>query len=82
MQYSLWAVDSFWGRSMKIAYYKDERGEWRWRLRAENNEIIAASSEGYKHFTDARKNIQDINNFFDKVVIQGMVIDVEGLDSE
>ena len=27
--------------------YKDTRGEFRWRLRADNNEIIADSAEGY-----------------------------------
>jgi len=32
-------------------YYKDKRGEWRWRLRANNNEIIA-SGEGYKNKKD------------------------------
>ncbi len=27
--------------------YKDSRGEYRWRLRDNNNEIIAVSGEGY-----------------------------------
>lgn len=27
--------------------FKDNAGEWRWRLLAENHESIAASSEGY-----------------------------------
>ena len=27
--------------------YEDKKGEWRWRLRANNNEIIATSGEGY-----------------------------------
>ena len=29
--------------------YKDRAGEWRWRLRASNNRVIADSSEGYKN---------------------------------
>lgn len=29
--------------------FKDARDEWRWRLRAANNKIIANSGEGYKH---------------------------------
>jgi uncharacterized protein YegP (UPF0339 family) len=33
-------------------YYKDKAGEWRWRLRANNNEIIATSGEGYKNKRD------------------------------
>ena len=28
--------------------YKDNRNEYRWRLRAGNHEIIATSGEGYK----------------------------------
>ena len=27
--------------------FEDKRGEWRWRLRANNNEIVATSGEGY-----------------------------------
>ena len=32
---------------MKFQVYKDNRNEWRWRLRAENGKIIATSGEGY-----------------------------------
>lgn len=28
--------------------YKDKAGEYRWRLQAANNEVIADSNEGYK----------------------------------
>lgn len=28
--------------------YKDNAGEYRWRLQANNNEIVADSNEGYK----------------------------------
>lgn len=28
--------------------YKDKAGEFRWRLQAANNEIVADSNEGYK----------------------------------
>jgi uncharacterized protein YegP (UPF0339 family) len=30
-----------------IEVYKDEAGEWRWRLRAGNGETVADSAEGY-----------------------------------
>jgi uncharacterized protein YegP (UPF0339 family) len=33
---------------MKIVYYQDKRGEWRWRARAKNGRIVAESGEGYK----------------------------------
>ena len=32
---------------MYFRKYKDNRGEWRWTLRAANHEAIAVSSEGY-----------------------------------
>lgn len=33
---------------MKYEIYQDKRGEWRWRLKAGNGNILAVSSEGYK----------------------------------
>ena len=32
---------------MYFQIYKDNRGEWRWRLRAKNHETVAVSSESY-----------------------------------
>lgn len=32
---------------MYFEMYRDARGEWRWRLKAGNHEVIAVSSEGY-----------------------------------
>ncbi len=38
--------------------YKDNAGEWRWRLRASgNHEIIADSAEGYKDKSDCKHGI-------------------------
>jgi len=37
--------------------YKDNRGEWRWRLRASNGRIIADSGEGYKNKQDCEHGI-------------------------
>lgn len=42
-------------------YYKDNAGEWRWRLRANNNEIIA-SGEGYKNKQDCLHAVDLIRN--------------------
>lgn len=39
-----------------LEFYKDSAGEWRWRVRASNGEIIGASSEGYARKIDAAKN--------------------------
>lgn len=42
--------------------YQDKAGEWRWRLKAKNGQIVAASSEGYKAKSDAEKAIQSIKD--------------------
>ncbi len=36
----------------KFQIFTDKAGEYRWRLRANNNEIIADSAEGYKAKSD------------------------------
>jgi len=41
---------------MKFEIYKDKRKEWRWRLKARNNKIIAVS-EGYKLKSSAKRSI-------------------------
>ena len=30
-----------------VEYYKDAKGEWRWRRKAPNGNIVGSSSEGY-----------------------------------
>ena len=37
-------------------FYKDAKGEWRWRRIAGNNRIVGASSEGYKNRKDCVAN--------------------------
>ena len=41
-----------------IEYYQDAAGEHRWRVRAENGEIIGASSEGFHDKQEARANLE------------------------
>ena len=43
---------------MKYEMYRDAAAEWRWRFRATNGEIIAASSEGYVNKTDCSHGIE------------------------
>jgi uncharacterized protein len=40
--------------------YKDQAGEYRWRLQAVNNEIIADSAEGYSSKARAQDGIRDV----------------------
>ena len=38
--------------------YKDEVGEYRWRLQASNAKVIADSGEGYKRKADCEHGIE------------------------
>ncbi len=40
--------------------YEDDGGEWRWRLRARNGNIVADSGEGYTGRTDAHDAIESV----------------------
>ncbi|MEO0999126.1 MAG: DUF1508 domain-containing protein [Pseudomonadota bacterium] len=42
--------------SDKWEFYQDKRGEWRWRRKASNGQVVGASSEGYKGKADAEAN--------------------------
>jgi uncharacterized protein YegP (UPF0339 family) len=42
---------------MTYIYYKDNKGEWRWRLKASNGRILADSAEGYKNKEDCLTDI-------------------------
>ena len=43
----------------KFEIYKDKKGEFRWRLRAGNNQIIA-SGEGYTSKAGCKKGIKSM----------------------
>ena len=38
--------------------FKDKSGEWRWRLRADNNQIIATPGESYKKLSTCIRGIK------------------------
>jgi len=40
--------------------YEDKVGEWRWRLRHRNGNIMADSGEGYSRKTDAENAIETV----------------------
>jgi uncharacterized protein YegP (UPF0339 family) len=40
-------------KAEKVTVYKDAVGEYRWRARAGNNEMVADSGEGYVEHRDA-----------------------------
>ncbi|NYT66915.1 DUF1508 domain-containing protein [Alcaligenaceae bacterium] len=45
---------------MKFVLYKDARGEWRWRFKAANGNIICVSSEGYSSKQSAQHSIESV----------------------
>jgi uncharacterized protein len=47
---------------MTFELYKDKKGEFRWRLRHANGNILATSSEGYKSKASASKCIENVKN--------------------
>ncbi len=46
------------GENDKWEIYADKRGEFRWRRKATNGNIVGASCEGYTKKADAKKNAQ------------------------
>jgi uncharacterized protein len=47
---------------MKFELYRDRRGEFRWRLKHQNGNILAAASEGYKSRENALRCIENVRN--------------------
>ena len=43
---------------MTYYMYKDASNQWRWRLEAANNKIIASSGEGYHNKADCKHGIE------------------------
>jgi uncharacterized protein len=42
---------------MRFELYRDAGGHWRWRLRAENGEVVADCAEGYARREDCEHGI-------------------------
>jgi uncharacterized protein YegP (UPF0339 family) len=45
----------------KVELYRDEAGEWRWRRRASNGQVVSVSGEGYVDRTHAREMAAQLN---------------------
>jgi uncharacterized protein len=44
----------------KFELYKDNKGEFRWRLLAANGQVIATGGEGYKSEDGAKNGIESV----------------------
>lgn len=47
-------------KGCRIEIYKDKKKEWRWRLLAKNNKILACAGEGYKRQASMRKSLKTV----------------------
>lgn len=51
--------------TMRYKLYKDESGQWRWRLLAKNGKVIADSAEAYKRRLGCRRSLNLVNMSYD-----------------
>jgi uncharacterized protein len=54
---------------MKYEVYQDKKGEYRWRLKAGNGNILSKSSEGYKAKADCLKCIENNRKSSDAPIV-------------
>ena len=45
---------------VRFEVYVDRGAEWRWRMVAENNRIVAVSGEGFTRRLDAHRSVESI----------------------
>lgn len=46
--------------SNQVNYYKDENGEWRWRVISSNGNILGDSGESYKNLADCKAGFNSL----------------------
>jgi uncharacterized protein YegP (UPF0339 family) len=54
----------------KFEVYEDEKKEFRWRLKAGNNQVVATSSEGYKDKAVAEKALKTVREGVAKATVE------------
>lgn len=47
-------------RKGKVEFFKDKKGEYRWRLKASNGQVIADSGEGYSSYDSCRHGFESV----------------------
>lgn len=47
-------------KGLKFELYKDNKDEFRWRLKAANNKVLATGGQGYKAKADCMKGIENM----------------------
>ena len=56
-------------RKGKVEFYKDKKGEFRWRLKAPNGEMIANGGEGYKTSQSCENGYESVKKYAQDAVI-------------
>ena len=54
---------------MRFEMYKGHDGQWRWRLRTTNGNVVADSAEGYEHRHDCERGIDIVKASKDATVV-------------
>lgn len=55
---------------MRFHVYQDHQRQWRWRLYAANNRIVADSGEGYVNKADCLSGVQLVKSAWNAPVIE------------
>jgi uncharacterized protein YegP (UPF0339 family) len=55
---------------MTYTIYRESNGEWRWRLKAANGNILADSGEGYNNKQDCRDALDSVKASADAPVVE------------
>jgi uncharacterized protein len=56
----------------KFEVYKDRGGEFRWRLRAQNTQVLATSGDGYKSKRDCMSGIESVKRAVAEAPVEDM----------
>lgn len=64
--------------SAHIEAYVDKKGEWRWRMRAANGEVVADSAEGYSDRVGCYEAISRVLAVADAIVRDNVPIELIG----
>ena len=54
----------------KFQIFQDKSGEYRWRLKAANGQIVATSGEGYKQKADAQRAVTTVQQLTPTATIE------------
>jgi uncharacterized protein YegP (UPF0339 family) len=58
------------GGKMTFEIYKDKAGEYRWRLKTADGDILAVPEDAYKNQADAKRAVDSIRNNFAKLKVE------------